>query len=92
MAGLHAKPARAVPALPRPPRPDAAPLRALMSAHLGVVRDEAGLSQAAEAFAALAPANPAAALCLRMAQAALARKTSVGAHARADATSHDRAA
>ncbi len=92
MAGLQAKPMRALPAITKLPRPDAAPLRELMSAHLGVLRDEAGMAQAAEAFAALAPANPAAALCLRIAQAALARKTSVGAHARADATSIDKAA
>ncbi len=84
MAGQVAKPARALPARAPAPAPDAAPLRALMSAHLGVLRDAAGLRDAAEAFAALAPANPAAALALRIAQAALARETSVGAHARAD--------
>jgi L-aspartate oxidase len=64
-----------------PPAPDAAPLRETMSLRLGVLRDAPGLECAAEAFAALAPGNPAAALCLRIAQAALARPGSVGAHA-----------
>ncbi|MDD2705591.1 MAG: L-aspartate oxidase [Acidocella sp.] len=86
MAGLDAKPARALPDVAPPPAPDAAPLRDLMSAKLGVLRDEAGMSEAAEAFAALAGQNPAAGLCLRIAEAALARKHSVGAHARADST------
>ncbi|MBB5374209.1 L-aspartate oxidase [Acidocella aromatica] len=91
MAGMEAKPVRALPEI-TPPKPDAAPLQELMSAHLGVLRDAAGMSEAAEAFAAMAPANPAAALCLRIAQAALARETSVGAHARADATQIHKAA
>jgi L-aspartate oxidase len=86
MAGLDTKPARALPDVAPPPAPDAAPLRDLMSAKLGVLRDEAGMSEAAEAFAALAGQNPAAGLCLRIAEAALARKHSVGAHARADTT------
>jgi L-aspartate oxidase len=92
MAGLQAKPARALPGITPPPRPEAEPVRELMSAHLGVLRDTAGMSRAAEAFAALAPANPAAALALRIAEAALARKTSIGAHARADATPIHKAA
>jgi L-aspartate oxidase len=92
MAGMAAKPLRALPEIAPPPAPDAAPLRALMSAHLGVLRDEAGLAAAATAFAAMADTNQAAALCQRIAQAALARKESVGAHARADANQMHKAA
>ncbi len=92
MAGMAAKPARALPGIAPLPAPDAAPLRDLMSAHLGVLRDAAGLAAAATAFAAMAETNQAAALALRIAQAALARKDSVGAHARADANPMHKAA
>ncbi len=64
-----------------PPVPDAVPVRSLMSAHLGVLRDAAGMARAAEIFAGMAASNPAAALASRIALAALARKDSVGAHA-----------
>ena len=92
MAGLDAKPVRVLPRAALPPKPDAGPLRDLMSAHLGVLRDAAGLTAAATAFAAMAGTNPAAALALRIAQAALARKDSIGAHARADANPMHKAA
>jgi L-aspartate oxidase len=78
MAGLEARRLREVRA-ELPLAPDAVPVRPVMSAHLGVLRDAAGMSAAAEKFAAMAQ-NPAAALALRIAQAALARKDSVGAH------------
>ncbi len=92
MAGLDAKPVRALPRATLLPKPDAGPLRDLMSAHLGVLRDAAGLADAATAFAAMASTNQAAALALRIAQAAQARKDSVGAHARADANPMHKAA
>lgn len=81
MAGQAPRRDVALAAAAVPPAPDAAPLRETMSLRLGVLRDAPGLECAAEAFAALAPGNPAAALCLRIAQAALARPGSVGAHA-----------
>lgn len=74
-----------------PPMPDAVPVRPVMSAHLGVLRDAAGLECAMEALAALG-GNPASALALRVAQAALARKDSVGAHARIDTNQMSKAA
>jgi L-aspartate oxidase len=83
MAGLAAKPLREVRA-ELPAAPDAVPVRAVMSAHLGVLRDAAGMSEAAEVFAGMAVWNPAAGLALRIAQAAMARKDSVGAHARVE--------
>jgi len=92
MACMAAKPRRALPGIAPLPVPDAGPLRDLMSAHLGVLRDAAGLAAAATAFAAMAETNQAAALALRIAQAAQARKDSVGAHARADANQMHKAA
>ncbi len=83
MAALHAKPLRDVRA-EVPVLPDAVPVRPIMSAHLGVLRDAAGMGLAEEKFAEMAGQNPAAALALRIAQAALARKNSVGAHARVE--------
>ena len=84
MAAYESRAVRPASDPPSPPMPDATPLRALMSAHLGVLRDAQGLAAAAVRFAALAPHNPAAGLCLRIAEQALARTASVGAHARAD--------
>lgn len=69
-----------------PPPPDVINVRPVMSAHMGVLRDGAGLAKAMALFEALAYSNPAAALALRMARAALARTGSVGAHARSDMT------
>jgi L-aspartate oxidase len=92
MAGMEAKPASVLPEISPPAKPDAEPLRDIMSCCLGVLRDEAGMSEAVEAFAALAGQNPAAGLALRIAEAALARKHSVGAHARVDAVSLTQAA
>lgn len=83
MAALTARRLRPVRA-ELPPLPDAVPVRPIMSAHLGVLRDARGLSQAAQAFAAMVEQNPVAALALRIALAAAARQNSVGAHARTD--------
>ena len=85
MAAREAGKPRKLPPLALPPPPDAEPIRDLMSAHLGVLRNEAGLTHAIESFETMARQNPAAALALSIAQAALARKNSIGAHARLDA-------
>jgi len=79
MAGFYAKRARDVRA-ELLPVPDAVPVRPVMSAHMGVVRDAAGMALAAQKFSDMAQ-NPAAALALRIALAGLARKEPVGAHA-----------
>jgi L-aspartate oxidase len=81
MASMTTGEPKALTDIALPPAPDAAPLRELMSARLGVLRDRAGLDHAIAEFARLAPGNPAADLCLRIAQAARARTGSVGAHA-----------
>jgi L-aspartate oxidase len=71
-----------------PPAPDAAPLRALLSEALGVVRDRAGLSATIErlqplAFGGRTPTDPAL-VALMIATGALARKESRGSHWRRD--------
>jgi amino acid adenylation domain-containing protein len=55
-----------------------------MSTHLGVLRDAEGMHSAIAQLSPLAPHNSAAQLALLIAQAALARTASVGAHARRD--------
>ena len=67
-----------------PPRPDAEPVRDIMSTHLGVLRDADGLHSAISRLTPLAAQNSAAQLALMIAQAALARPVSIGAHARRD--------
>jgi L-aspartate oxidase len=84
MVSSEARKPQPLPALALPPAPNAEPIRDLMSAHLGVLRNEVGLHQAIENFEAMAAQNPAAGLALSIAQAALARKNSIGAHARQD--------
>ena len=84
MAARPAKPPRPLPALPLPPRPDAEAVRDIMSTHLGVLRDADGLQSAIAQLAPLAPHNSAAQLALLIAEAALARPASIGAHARQD--------
>jgi L-aspartate oxidase len=84
---MAALPGRTLPALPEialPAAPDAEPVRDLLSTHVGVLRQRAGLAFAVAQLQALAPSNGAAALALRIAEAALARRDSVGAHAMAD--------
>jgi aspartate oxidase len=69
-------------------------LRALMWNHVGIVRDHAGLSRALELLARIEASLPGDQVLLRnrarlaaaMAAAALERKTSCGAHFRADDT------
>jgi len=77
---------------PLPPEPDAAPGREIMSTHLGVLRDRPGLERAVAEFSKLAPANQAAALALRIAEAALARPISAGARAMRDEAALHKAA
>jgi L-aspartate oxidase len=84
MAARTAKKLPAMPDHPLPPRPDAEPVRDLMSTHLGVLRDADGLRSAIAELTPLAAANQAARLALMIAEAALARPVSVGAHARRD--------
>jgi L-aspartate oxidase len=81
MAGMSARSDRAMRRRAGAPAPNPAAVRAQMSAELGVVRTRPGLERAVATFAALAPGNPAAGLCQRIADAALARPASIGAHA-----------
>jgi L-aspartate oxidase len=80
---LARKPGRVV-KRPELAAPDIGPVRDVMSAHLGVLRDAAGLRAAIGRLGALEAKNPAAGLGLMIAQAALARTGSMGAHARLD--------
>jgi L-aspartate oxidase len=83
MAALSEKPKKNLKEIPLPPLPNAAPIQAIMTANLGILRDAAGLRRAIAEFAAH-PKNPAADLGRRIAQAALARQNSIGAHSRSD--------
>jgi L-aspartate oxidase len=88
LAGTPARRARPLPQLAIPPSPDPGPVRAIVSAHLGVLRDRAGLVAAIDAlrplaFAQDATADPAA-VALLVASAALQRQESRGAHWRSD--------
>lgn len=82
MAGQAAKQSRGWQAMGLPAAPDAVPVRPIMSAHMGVLRDGAGMGLAAQKFSDMAGKNPAAALALEIVLAGLARRESVGAHAR----------
>ncbi|MDE2319265.1 MAG: L-aspartate oxidase [Rhodospirillales bacterium] len=84
MAGQAAKQLKALPEMPLPNTPDAQEVRDVMSTNCGLLRSERGLNEAAEILSAMSQNNPAAALSLRIVEAALARKISVGAHARLD--------
>jgi L-aspartate oxidase len=84
MASFEARPRRALSVPDLPPRPDAEAVRDIMSTHLGVLRDAAGLHYAIARLTPLAAENSAAQLGLMIAHAALARTGSVGAHARRD--------
>lgn len=81
-------PARRLSPPPPPPAADPTAARAVVSRHLGVVRDAAGLRTAIAALAPLASGATAAAdpalVGLMMALAALRRQESRGAHCRAD--------
>jgi L-aspartate oxidase len=71
-----------------PPAPDPGPVRPILSAGLGVLRDRAGLAAAIEALRPLAfapgPAADPAAIGLVIATAALRREESRGSHWRSD--------
>ena len=78
----------AAPAAPPPRTAPPALVRDLVSRHLGVLRDAAGLLHLIERLAPLAPAHDAALIGLMIGIAALDRAESRGAHARIDAPSH----
>jgi L-aspartate oxidase len=65
-------------------RPDPAPVRAILSRHAGVLRDETGLARALAELAAFPDAHDPAALGLMMVTAMLRRQESRGGHARTD--------
>jgi L-aspartate oxidase len=92
MAGLTAKPARRLRDTAPPARVDAAAVRSTMSTHLGVIRRQTGLRQAITTLTPLVRLNAAASLACKIAEAALARHVSVGAHAMAAESALDHAA
>ena len=59
-------------------------IRALMAEHVGVLRDATGLNKAIAALTPMAQESDMALVALRIAEAALARKESIGAHWRVD--------
>jgi L-aspartate oxidase len=63
---------------------DLAPVRAILSRHAGVLRDEAGLATAIAQLAALGDQNDAAGLALMMTVAMRRRQESRGGHSRSD--------
>lgn len=67
---------------PAPTR--AAELRRLMTRRVGVVRDEAGLAEAVHRLCESDDLSDRSAVCLMIAEAALARRVSVGSHYRRD--------
>jgi L-aspartate oxidase len=92
MAGATAKRLSPLTEIAVPAPPDPEPVRDIMSAHLGVLRDAVGLRRAIAKLGPLAPESDAAKLGLLIAEAALARPNSVGAHARQDESSIRQAA
>lgn len=84
MVAQAAKRSKVLPLLPPPSVPDAQEVRDVMTAHCGVLRTGQGLEEAAEILSGLAQKNPAAELSLKIVEAALARKISIGAHTRID--------
>jgi L-aspartate oxidase len=96
MASVVAESVAAAPAGPMPsvrpvvlpPKPDAAPIRALLDETLGVVRDRAGLERAIGRLEQLAFTDESAAdpalVALLIARAALQRQESRGGHWRSD--------
>lgn len=70
---------------PVPPRPQAEPVREIMTNYCGVLRSGEGLSHAAAQLAPMQAHNPAALLALKIVESALNRKNSIGAHMRIDA-------
>lgn len=73
-----------LPDLPLPPTADAQKVRDIMSSYCGVIRTVQGLTKAIEILSPISTTNPAAALSLKIVEAAFARKLSLGAHAIVD--------
>lgn len=67
-----------------PAKADATEVRDIMSDYCGVLRSGKALEIASGLLGALAPNNPAAALSLKIVEAALERKDSVGSHMRVE--------
>ena len=87
LAGTSAARPRPLARLERAPIEDAAPIRAILSAHAGVLRDGAGLARAGLLLRAL-PASGPAMLGLMMVTAMARRQESRGGHARTDFPGH----
>ncbi|MEE3501531.1 L-aspartate oxidase [Acidiphilium acidophilum] len=88
MAALTRATPAAIPPRPHPASRATAPIRDLMSRHLGVLRTDSGLATAIAALAPTAATNDTALLALMIALTARARTESRGAHARTDHPSH----
>lgn len=84
MAEQTEKPAQKLPILALPPAPQPVLVREIMTTQCGVLRSKTGLEQAVEHLSVLQTDNPAAGLALKIAEAALNRSHSVGAHSRID--------
>jgi len=88
IAGTHAQAVQARWPVAVPPAADAAGVRDILSAHVGVLRDRDGLRQAVAALAPLAAGSSVAAdpacVGLLIAVAALKREESRGSHCRSD--------
>ena len=84
MAGQRARKPVVLPDMALPNAAVASEVQDIMASHCGVLRTAVGLSEAAGILSGMAIKNPAAALSLKIVEAALVRTKSVGAHARAD--------
>lgn len=84
IASQVSRPFKALQDFALPSSPQAAPIRGIMTEYCGVLRSAAGLNQAITYLSPLQADNGAAKLALRIAEAALAREDSVGAHMRVE--------
>lgn len=71
-------------AVPWPQQPNADEVRDIMTQDCGVLRSATGLTRAIDKLSKFGANNPAASLSLKIVEAALNRKNSVGAHMRTD--------